>query len=174
MKNSSNSALLPPKPTGLRKWVYALPRHLYALHLGWLFDHKFLLLTHRGRKTGLIRRTVIAVMLYDRRKQESMVLAGYGKDSDWYRNLQAHPALEIQTGFCRYRPTQRFLTEEEVYALLARFAHRIRFALRVASYTAFDGSEQQLRALAKVIGGVAFSPQAEVPRLITSHNDGHN
>lgn len=115
MKNSSDSALLPPKPTGLRKWVY-------ALHLGWLFDHKFLLLTHRGRKTGLIRRSVIAVMLYDRRKQESMVLAGYGKDSDWYRNLQAHPALEIQTGFRRYRPTQRFLTEE-VYALLARFAH---------------------------------------------------
>ena len=51
---------------------------------------------------------------------------------------------------------------------------RIRFALRVASYTAFDGSERQLRALAKGIGGVAFSPQAEVPRLITSHNDGDN
>ena len=65
MKNSSDSALLPPKPPGLRKWVYALPRHLYALHLGWLFDHKFLLLTHRGRKTGLIRRTVIAVILYE-------------------------------------------------------------------------------------------------------------
>jgi len=55
------------------------------------------------------------------------------------------------------------LTEEEAYALLARFAHRIRFALCVASYTAFDGSEQQLQVLAKVIGGVAFSPQAEVP-----------
>jgi hypothetical protein len=55
MKNSSDSALLPPKPTGLRKWVYALPHHFYALHLGWLFDHKFLLLITKN--TELKNRT---------------------------------------------------------------------------------------------------------------------
>ena len=53
----------PAKPTGVLKWGYNLPIALYRVRLGWLLGHRFLLLTHQGRKTGRILQTVLAYAL---------------------------------------------------------------------------------------------------------------
>jgi hypothetical protein len=37
-----------------------LPLLLYRLGLGWIFGHRFLLLTHKGRRSGKVRQTVLA------------------------------------------------------------------------------------------------------------------
>ena len=66
------------------------------------------------------------------------------------------------------------LTEEEVYALLARFAHRIRFALRVASYTASMALNSNCEPWRRSSGEWRSHLRQRFPRPITSHNDGDN
>jgi hypothetical protein len=48
---------------GALRYFFA-PVSLYRLHLGWLLGHRFLLLTHTGRRSGLRRQTVLEVMEY--------------------------------------------------------------------------------------------------------------
>ena len=151
----------PPKPKGLLKWAFHLPRYLYRWHLGWMLGHRVLMVTHIGRKTGLRRQTVLEVVHYDPATQECVVVAGWGEQTDWYRNLQAHPALEVQVGSTRYPPVQRFLTLEETYALFSDYQHvhprGLRVILRRLGY-GYHGSQEELRAIAQVIPAVAFRP----------------
>jgi deazaflavin-dependent oxidoreductase (nitroreductase family) len=109
-------ALARSRPTGLLRLALRLPIWLYRLHLGWLLGHRFLLLTHRGRATGRPRQAVIEVIRYDPSTRESVVVAGWRGQTDWYRNLRAHPALEIVTGTERHVPQQRFLDAAETAA----------------------------------------------------------
>ncbi|MGZ6320715.1 MAG: nitroreductase family deazaflavin-dependent oxidoreductase, partial [Ktedonobacterales bacterium] len=94
----------PAQPRGLLKWGFNLPIALYRARLGWLLGHRFLLLTHRGRKTGMIRHTVLEVVHFDPATRESTVLSAYGERADWYHNLLVHPAVEVQTGWSLYVP----------------------------------------------------------------------
>jgi deazaflavin-dependent oxidoreductase (nitroreductase family) len=77
--------------------AFRLPIYLYRLDLGWLLGHRFLLLVHRGRKTGLPHQTVLEVVLYDPSSRESVVVSAWGEDADWYRNIQKCPAIEIKS-----------------------------------------------------------------------------
>jgi deazaflavin-dependent oxidoreductase (nitroreductase family) len=118
------------------KWVGSLlklPVFLYHHNLGRLLGHRFLLVAHRGRKSGKIYETVLEVIDYDARRRESYVLSAWGQRSDWYRNIQASPAIMIQTGGRRYTPVQRSLTPEEGDALWATFMQEHPVEERLAS-----------------------------------------
>ncbi len=56
---------LKSKPSGFLRLAFRLPIYLYRLNLGWLLGHRGLLLIHRGRKSGLLRETVLEVVRYD-------------------------------------------------------------------------------------------------------------
>ncbi|MGA7673126.1 MAG: nitroreductase family deazaflavin-dependent oxidoreductase [Nitrolancea sp.] len=105
--------VLPHRPNRVLRVALKTPSVIYALNMGWIFGHRFLLLTHRGRKSGLIHRTPLEVIHYDRPTHTSTVISAWGEKSDWYRNIQKSPALQIQTGLDRYVPLQRILREEE-------------------------------------------------------------
>jgi deazaflavin-dependent oxidoreductase (nitroreductase family) len=151
----------PSKPKGLLKWFFLLPRYLYRWHLGWLLGHRCLMITHIGRKTGVIRQTVLEAVNYDPKTQVCLAVAGYGERTDWYRNIQAHPALEIQVGSRHYVPQQRLLSSEELLTLLQEYEHRhphgLRLLLRALGYP-YDGSPEGLSAAAQVLRGVEFRP----------------
>ncbi len=151
----------PPKPQGLLKWAFHLPRYLYRWHLGWLLDHRFLLLTHLGRKSGRRRQTVLEVVHYDPMTKECIVMAGYGAQSDWYRNILAHPAVEVQVGRRRYTPRQRMLSAEETLHQLEVYQQRhpraFRAFMNFIGYT-YDGTPEALEALSKILQGVALQP----------------
>ncbi|MCB9135637.1 MAG: nitroreductase family deazaflavin-dependent oxidoreductase [Anaerolineales bacterium] len=53
---------------------------------------RYLVLTHRGRKTGALRHTPVN---FARVNGEIYITAGFGKISDWYRNIQADPHIEV-------------------------------------------------------------------------------
>jgi deazaflavin-dependent oxidoreductase (nitroreductase family) len=152
----------PAKPHGLLKWGFDLPILLYRARLGWLLGHRFLLLTHQVRKSGRIRHTVLEVVRYDPATQESAVLSAYGERADWYQNIVAHPALEVQTGGHHYVPLQRLLDTEERLEALRTYQRRYRRAfqtvIRLLGYP-YDGTEAGLRALAESVVVVAFRPQ---------------
>lgn len=55
-----------------------LPIYLYHAGLSSLLDHRFMLLTHRGRKSGRVYETVLEVILYHPQTQTSFVASGWG------------------------------------------------------------------------------------------------
>lgn len=54
---------------------------------GWM-----LLLRARGRRSGVVRETPLNYLVAD---GSVWVIAGYGERTDWYRNLQADPEVEV-------------------------------------------------------------------------------
>ncbi len=141
-----------------------LPVYLYRLGLGWLLGHRFLLLTHHGRKSGRVRKTVLEVVSYDPETRESVVVSGWGERADWYRNIQAHPALEVQTGRDRYVPTQRILSAGEAYAVMVDYERRlpalVRPLVRRLGFTV-SGSDEERRAHAAKLLMVGFRPRPD-------------
>lgn len=149
------------KPTGLLRLALRLPVLLYRWHLGWLLGHRFLMLTHRGRRTGIPRRTVLEVIRHDPAAKESIVIAAWGARSDWYQNIQASPALAIQIGRDHYVPQQRFLTSAEVERELRTYTHAHPWAARilVRLFDANGGAGQNLSAIARTARMVSFRPR---------------
>jgi hypothetical protein len=107
---------------------------------------------------------MVEAVNYDPKTHACLAVAGYGEQTDWYRNIQAHPALEVQVGRQRYIPQQHFLSSEELLALLQDYEHRhphgLRLLLRAMGYP-YGGSSEGLRAVAQVIRGVEFRPQGQ-------------
>lgn len=110
--------ILQEKPRGFMRLWFRSPILLYRLGLGRLAGHQFLLLTHRGRRTGLLRQTVLKTLRYDPTTGEVIVLAPLGDRADWMRNIQHSPPLEIQIGRRRYVPAHRVLTQDETSRFL--------------------------------------------------------
>ena len=49
--------------------------YLYRWKCGWLLGHRFLLLIHVGRRTGLRRCTVLEVLEYRKEGSEAVVMS---------------------------------------------------------------------------------------------------
>jgi deazaflavin-dependent oxidoreductase (nitroreductase family) len=112
------------KPGRLALAVFRLPLASYRRGWGWRLGDTFLLLVHAGRKTGKPYSTVAMVLSYDPHTHEAVICSAWGKDSDWIRNIQAHPALKVQIGRESFTPDQRFLSPDESVAVLAEFQRR--------------------------------------------------
>ncbi len=146
-------------------WLaFRVPVVFYRAHLGWLFGHRVLLVTHRGRRTGRLHQTALEVVRYDAGRREAIVVSAWGERGDWYRNLRANPAVEIAIAFERYRPVQRFLTTDEVEAELADYERRhprlIRAFGRWLGYP-IDGTVEARRRFAESVRMVGFRHPTE-------------
>jgi deazaflavin-dependent oxidoreductase (nitroreductase family) len=126
-----NLRWLKSRPAGALRLAFRLPIYLYRLNLGWLLGHRALLLVHQGRSSGLLRETVLEVVFYNPATRKSVVLSAWGEKADWYRNIEATPALEVRTGGQRYVPEQQFLAPEENHAVLADYGRRHPLAFRI-------------------------------------------
>ena len=149
-------------PSGALRLAFRLPIYLYRLNLGWLLGHRFLQLVHRGRRSGLLRETVLEVLHYDPATGESVVLSAWGEKADWYRNVGATPALEVRTGGERYVPEQRFLAPEENHIIICDYGRRHPLAFRVFARVfgyPLDGTETARREFACSLRLVAFRPR---------------
>ena len=101
------------QPGRLALALMRTPRPLYHRGWGWLLGHTFLLITHQGRKTGKRRETVAMVLTYDPDTREAVIFSAWGPNTEWMRNLRAHPALRDPDRTRRYLPEQHFLSEDE-------------------------------------------------------------
>ena len=118
-------------PSRLLKVVFDTPAVLYRIGLGWMLGKRILAVTHRGRKTGRLRETVLEVLLFDPDNKESVVVSAYGTRADWYRNLRVQPALRVRTGRMDYVPEQRFLTPDEKREAAIAFSRRHPWEVRL-------------------------------------------
>jgi deazaflavin-dependent oxidoreductase (nitroreductase family) len=149
-------------PSGALRLAFRLPIYLYRLNLGQLLGHRFLLLVHRGRRSGLLRETVLEVLHYDPAARESVVLSAWGEKAHWYHNIETAPALEVRTGGERFVPEQRSLGPEENHAVISDYGRRHPLAFRVFARV-FDyplgESEAARRQVASSLRLVAFRPR---------------
>jgi deazaflavin-dependent oxidoreductase (nitroreductase family) len=142
--------------------IFKLPLVLYRLHLGWLLGTRFMQVTHVGRRSGKVRRTVLAVLQFNKQTREIYAVSAW-KGSDWHANIQAAPALEVTSGFVQYAPTHRTLTPEELAATLLayRAKHPLfsRIICRIPGWK-WDSSDEEFLELARTLRGIAFRPRA--------------
>ncbi len=149
----------------IRRLVRA-PIALYRWHLGWLLGHRFILLVHVGRRSGIERRTVLEVLHYEPKTSEVIVMSGFGRTSDWYRNIQALPAREVIIARRSFVPAHRELTADEAVAALAEYERRnrivtpfIRSLLSGLVGWRYDGTDQARRRLVDERPLVLFTPR---------------
>ena len=140
--------------------IFKLPLVLYRLRLGWLLDHRFMQLTHVGRRSGKVRRTILAVLHFDAQTREIKAVSAWNA-SEWYKNIQVAPAQQVETGFTSYAPVQRDLSTEEIAQLFVDFRrqHPIfsRMVCRIPGWK-WDSSYEEFLDLARTLRGVAFRP----------------
>lgn len=101
------------RPSGAFKWFLHAPTWLYRWHLGFLMAHRFVMVEHRGRKSGDLYRTVLEVVGRYPDENEWIVASGTGPKADWYRNLKAGTLEAVWVGSKRSDATARFLDAEE-------------------------------------------------------------
>jgi deazaflavin-dependent oxidoreductase (nitroreductase family) len=77
------------------------PVWLYRAGLGGLLGRRLLMLTHRGRVSGQLRRTVLEVAGHDPATGAWVVASGFGTRSQWLRNIDAHPDVRVRWGWHR-------------------------------------------------------------------------
>jgi deazaflavin-dependent oxidoreductase (nitroreductase family) len=156
-------ALLRHRRAWLARLMFRAPVVLYRFGLGGLLGHEFLLLTHAGRRTGRIHETVLKVLRYDPVTRESIVASAWGTRTDWYRNIQARPALAVRTGGARYMPMVRTVPPDEAFAVFADWTRRQHgFAAVMLGQIglSWDVPEAEQRAFVAGFPFVAFRPAA--------------
>ncbi|HJO22237.1 MAG: nitroreductase family deazaflavin-dependent oxidoreductase [Myxococcota bacterium] len=153
-----------PRPSGLLRLALRAPIPLYRWHLGWLLGERFLLLGHRGAKTGLPRKTLLEVVHRDPESGSITVAAGFGSKSHWFRNLEMSPNATVQVGTRRFGVRAEFLDEETAGDIMAGYARRNpRAARTLMRFCGFevDGSEADYREVAQLgLRFVRLKPRA--------------
>ncbi len=83
-------------PQALAKSIFRLPLYLYQLGWGpalkWI---PLLILTTEGRSSGQARHVVVE---YRRHGSKFYIVSGWGKNTDWYKNVLQNPRVTIQLG----------------------------------------------------------------------------
>jgi deazaflavin-dependent oxidoreductase (nitroreductase family) len=160
-----SKSLIDAPPGKALRLALRLPIGLYRLHLGPLLGNRFLMLTHTGRKSGQPRRTVIEVVQHDKQTGTYYVVSGWGKKSDWYRNIRKTPAVTVQVGGRAFQSQTEFIPLEKAVGVLETYARDHPTAFRELSSLFFGerlqpGSEAP-RRLAEKMPMVAFHPEGE-------------
>jgi len=162
-RRGSAGAVRMSTPGAALQRLLRLPAALYRYHAGWLLGHRFLMLTHRGRHTGRLHVTVLEVLSWRADVGEAVVLSGFGRRAQWYRNVLAGGAVEVQIGRERFQPHMRLLAPAEAAAVLADYERRNRFAAplvrtvisRLADVD-HDGSDAARRRVVQILPVLAF------------------
>ena len=122
--------LVRSRPRGLMRALLRFPIWLYRLGLGWIFDKRFLLLTHIGRRTGLPHQAVVEIVDHDAVRNTYVIASGWGRRSDWYRNIRKTPQVTVQVGRQSWTMIAVPLNPQEAAAALGAYAHRYPRAFR--------------------------------------------
>lgn len=154
-----------PPPPWLRR-LYAVPQGFYRHGLGRLFGHRFVRLTHTGRTSGRRHHAFVEVVRYDRATGEAVVWAGYGRRSDWYRNIRAGGPVWVDFGGGERPARFREIAPDEAVGVLATYERgygplRPLLLRVVAAFAGFDyrGTDEDRRRAAELLPMIALTPR---------------
>lgn len=126
------------------RWAVRAPIALFRASFGFVFGGRMLLLEHRGRVSGERRYAVLEVV--DREASDRLVIAsGFGRSSQWYRNLATEPRCGVSVGGRTRVPARAELLDDvESAGLLMNYAvrHPRTYAMLERSISAATGRDQ--------------------------------
>jgi deazaflavin-dependent oxidoreductase (nitroreductase family) len=103
-------------PGPIFKWLFKVPIFFYKIGLP-LFGNFVLLLTTTGRKSGKPRHTPLEYRR-EHGTENVIIMAGWGGNTDWRRNIQANPSVRVQIGRQKFEAVAESLSDSEVAAFL--------------------------------------------------------
>lgn len=127
-------------PRGVLRWLARLPILFYRWGLGWLLGKRFLLLHHRGRKSGKARQVVLEVVRHA--PGVYVVVSGFGVKADWYQNVEAAADVMLEVGGRKYRARAQLLGPAQGRAELDDYARRHPWATRMLMAVFGDGQAE--------------------------------
>ena len=147
--------------------LFRVPVYFYRWKCGWLLGHRFLLLTHIGRRTGLRHHTVLEVVQYREQGPEAVVLSAFGRNPDWLRNIEKTPDPEVVIGSRCFVAAHRFLCEEEAVSVISDYEQRNRLIRPIMRSVLsrllgwrYDGPPDDRRRLVTQLPVIAFYPRS--------------
>jgi deazaflavin-dependent oxidoreductase (nitroreductase family) len=148
------------------KTIQKIHRVLYAIGLGPLIGRIVLLLTTKGRKSGLPRVTPLQ---YEEINGDYYLGSARGLKADWLRNIQFNPDVEIRVGARRLRGTAEVITDPSRIAdfmevRLERHPRLIGLIMEKAHGLPRRPTRAQLEELAKTGALVIVHPTGMLPR----------
>lgn len=151
-------------PTVILKLLFKLPILAYRSGMGFFMGKRFIYVEHVGRISGKIRRSVLEVIRYDDVEDTYFVASGYGRRSDWYKNIQKNSNVKIKVAFRKTNAEVLFLsnerTEEEIRDYAKRHPTAIKQLAKLIGYQ-LTGKEGELTELSKNWPVLAFTPMNE-------------
>jgi deazaflavin-dependent oxidoreductase (nitroreductase family) len=122
---------------------------------------RFLVLTHRGRKTGKIRRTPMEVVCYDKETDETFAISACGPKSDLHLNINHSPPVMVETGWKKFVPKFRVVPKDEERRRLAAYysSHPTDAKVLAKRFMHVDESEEGFLGIADSLPTVAFRPR---------------
>ena len=157
---------------GIVWYIFRAPVYLYRWQLGRLIGRRVLLLSHTGRRTGLRRQTVLEVVEYREQGPEVVVVNGFGRDSDWLRNMEANSDEEVTVGAQHFAAAHRFLAEDEAARVMRDYEYRNRFVAPIVRTGLswllgwqYKGGDGDRRRLVRQLPLIAFRPRSSQPRI---------
>ena len=146
------------------KTIQKIHRVLYAIGLGPLIGRIVLLLTTKGRKSGLPRVTPLQ---YEEINGDYHLGSARGLKADWLRNIQFNPDVEIRVGARRLRGKAEVIADPSRIAdfmevRLERHPRMIGLIMEKAHGLPRRPTRTQLEELAKTDALVIVHPTGNV------------
>lgn len=147
------------RPGRFLRLFFRAPGLLYRIGLGWLMFGQ-LQITTVGRKSGLPRRAVVDVVGRDDSTDTYFVISAYGGTSDWFRNLQANPAIHVNVRRRRFEARATVLPKDNAEDVFAEFwqRHRLYVSTMLRLIGMRAGTEEEARSAASEMRIVAIRP----------------
>jgi deazaflavin-dependent oxidoreductase (nitroreductase family) len=150
---------------GWLRLAFRAPNRLYDAGLGRLLGHRFLRLTHTGRRSGREFHAVLEVVDHDRTTGAVTVVSGFGPGSDWFRNVVAGGPVAVDLGRGPRPADHEVLGPEAAEAVIAGYERRNRLATPVLRRALsamvgwpYRGSPEDRRRLVAQLPVVRFTP----------------
>jgi len=159
---SETTDLKPPR--GWMKIFFKVPVFVARMGFaGWerLIGVEWMLLTTVGRKSGRKRYAMVDVLVHDKTTDTYYIEVGFGRRSDWYRNIQANPVFAAQVGRRKFHATAVELPPEQTGDVMVDFVRRrpayAKSVMKMVGITYTN--EEELRRMAPSWVLLAIHPQ---------------
>lgn len=161
------------------RWLLRLltlpPQFLYRIGLGPILGRKILLLTTRGRKSGLPRTTPLQ---YEQLGDSFFVGSMRGAKADWYQNLVADSEVSIRVGRQKIRGRAIPIEDQDRVYEFVRFrlekSPRMIGAILQLDGLSSDPGVDELREYARSLTMVEIQPHFDAdqtPTRASEEND---
>lgn len=144
----------PSYPSGISRLLFRAPIWLYKFNLGWLMSGRFLQLTHTGRVSGEARHVVLEVVKHDPSIDTYYIAAAWGEKSDWVKNIQNNPKVQVKVGRRNLDMVAQQLTPDESEAVILDYSKKHKSTMmNLAKFMGYqlDGSEKDFQELGRLL-----------------------